>query len=73
MKRNLKMIMKFLTSSFEDPRRLFVPINEFEFSSFAVRVRRLSIRQVKAPRAVFRITRRRSRNFWSMAPLPAAV
>jgi len=65
--------MKFLTSSSEDPSRLFVPINEFEFNSFVVQVRRLAIRQVKAPRAVFRITRRRSRNFWSMAALPAAV
>ena len=65
--------MKFLTSSLEDPRRLFVPINEFEFNSFAVRVRHLAMRQVKSPSRVFGITRRHSRNFWALPPIPAAV
>jgi hypothetical protein len=50
--------MKFLTNSNDSPKRLFVPINEFEFNSFAVRVRRLASRHSKAPQGVFRINQR---------------
>jgi hypothetical protein len=42
--------MKFATNSTVNPERLFVPVNEFEFDSFVVRVRRLASRQATALR-----------------------
>jgi len=40
--------MKFLTGFTSNPKRLFVPISEFEFIGFAVRVRRLASGQSTA-------------------------
>jgi len=65
--------MNFMTTSRDDQKRLFVPINEFEFNSFTVRVRRLVPRQARAPESVFRIARRQSNTLWTMSPIKAAV
>jgi hypothetical protein len=65
--------MKFLTNSSGNPKRLFVPINEFEFNSFTVRVQRLAFRPSKAPGGVFRITQRNGKSLWATSPIPAAV
>ena len=40
-KSNLRTVMKFLNTSNSNSKRLFVPINEFEFNGFVVRVRRV--------------------------------
>lgn len=45
-KRNLEMLMT-LKNSNSNSKPLFVPINEFEFNSFVVRVQRLGSRKLK--------------------------
>jgi len=62
--------MKLLTRSTGRPKRLFVPINEFEFNSFGVRVMSLAMGEPKAPRVDFRRTRPYSRSLWAMSPVP---
>jgi hypothetical protein len=65
-----KIIMKFLTNSRGNPKRLFVPINQFEFRSFTMQVRQVVSR---APRGIFRISQRPSGK-GSIAPaIPAIV
>ena len=58
------MNMKFLTNSNGDAKRLFVPISEFEFNSFAVHVRCFEPRRSRVPQDGFRITQRLSNTLW---------
>jgi hypothetical protein len=41
--------MKLSGCSILNPKRLFVPVNEFEFNTFVVRIRRLASRASRAP------------------------
>ena len=61
--------MKLWTDSLLNPKRLFVPVNEFEFNTFVVRVRRLASRPTKAAQDV--LPQRRSRSFWVLSPIAA--
>src|SRR5258708_32271616 len=72
-KRNLEMVMKFLNNSNSNSKRLFVPINEFEFNSFVVRVQRLSSRNSISAQNLSRMMRRPSRALWAASPIPGAA
>jgi hypothetical protein len=41
--------MKLSGCSILNPKQLFVPVNEFEFNTFVVRIRRLASRTSRAP------------------------
>jgi hypothetical protein len=58
--------MKLSTDSLLNPKRLFVPINDFEFNTFVVRIRRLASRTSRAPEGVF-TPERRGTNFFPKA------
>jgi hypothetical protein len=64
--------MKFSTHSILNPKRLFVPINEFEFNTFAVRIRRPAPRPTKADQSLF-APRRRPTDFWVLSPIAAEL
>jgi hypothetical protein len=65
--------MKFLTNSTGNPKRLFVPVNEFVFNGFAVRVRRLASRPTRALRGEFSVNQQDARRLLASSPIPAAV
>jgi hypothetical protein len=65
------MIMKLLACSRGNPKRLLVPIHEFEFNGSAVRVRNFASRQFGARQGVLRKMQRPSRR--AMSPVPAAA
>ena len=54
--------MKFGINSTVHPKRLFVPVYEFEFNSFVVRVRRLASRPARALRKGFCVDQQVSRS-----------
>ena len=60
------MIMKLLTCSRGNPKRLFVPIHELECKSFVVPIRHISSRQAGTSRRCF-LRGRRPRRFWAVA------
>jgi hypothetical protein len=66
------MIMKLLDYSIDNPKRLFVPVNEFEFDGFAVRVRHFASRQSKPSPTALRLRQRRSRSAWPISPVLSA-
>jgi hypothetical protein len=72
-KRNLKMVMKFLDNSNSNSKRLFIPINEFEFNGFVVRVQRLGSRNSISAQNVSRMMSRPSRTLWAVSPIPGTV
>jgi hypothetical protein len=67
------MIMKFATNSTINAKRLFVPVNEFEFNSFVVRVRRLASRPTRRLRGEFPVSQGDSSSIWAPSPIPAVL
>jgi len=55
-----------------NPKRLFVPVNEFEFNTFAVRVKRPASRPTKADQSPF-APQRRPTSFWVLSPIAAEL
>jgi len=62
--------MKWSTDPSLSPKRLFVPVNEFEFDTFAVHVRRPVSRRTRAVRDVSTL-QQRPKFFWVLSPMSA--
>jgi hypothetical protein len=67
----LTLTMKISSLFNGNAKRLFVPVNEFQFNGFAVRVRPLTSRQSKTPRLALSLSRRHSRSRWPVAAVRA--